>query len=73
MRGNRDSVDGSDSATQNNGKSSDERYLHSATTGVILGGTSTLPMHEGDMVLESAQLKNQFEGQEELGNDVNAD
>lgn len=27
----------------------------------MLGATSTMPIHEGDMVLESAQLKKQFE------------
>lgn len=74
VRGNRDSANGSGSTTPNHGKSSDERLLHSSTTGVILGATSTMPIHEGDMVLESAQLKKQFEVQDrELSNGISAD
>eukprot|EP00353_Schmidingerella_taraikaensis_P001792 CAMPEP_0185599536 /NCGR_PEP_ID=MMETSP0434-20130131/82776_1 /TAXON_ID=626734 ORGANISM="Favella taraikaensis, Strain Fe Narragansett Bay" /NCGR_SAMPLE_ID=MMETSP0434 /ASSEMBLY_ACC=CAM_ASM_000379 /LENGTH=61 /DNA_ID=CAMNT_0028228985 /DNA_START=524 /DNA_END=709 /DNA_ORIENTATION=+ len=51
-------VAGNRTPNHDHGKSASEEHLmHSATTGVVmLGATSTMPINEGDIVLDSARL-----------------
>ena len=49
-------IRGNLNATPKIHKVSSDQLLQSTTTGVILGATSTMPVHEGEIILDSARL-----------------